>query len=269
MNISLIRNCRDTHPWQKMMTFDELARMLTTFRPAPAMGKDALPAWLPASFSGKRCARNVIEVCAFVLDIDDGTTLSRGMDLWQGHAKILHTSWSHTPEKPKFRIVFPLAEPVPASHWKRTWLELSRRARASAVTLDVKCCNGDRIYYLPATSPESDQRVGVAMPGRPLEVDWRSLPDIDALRKERHVRYYAKPPSGPDYKDAADRERLATRIGATMSGDNRAHHITCPQCGEHSVWYFIDPERMTWARCNHRLTCGWEGPLDRLDRVTA
>lgn len=263
VKISTIHSCRDTWPVTKDLSFDRLAELLTTFRPYPPGGKDTLPAWIPAWFSGKRAKRNVLVVSCFVLDIDDGTTIAQGMSLWPGYCKILHSSWSHRPEAPKFRIVFPLAEEVPQSHWKRTWLHLSTKARLEGIHLDPKCCNPDRIYYLPAVSDCSSQRIGVAMPGEPLSVNWRSLPDVDEIRSAKAKQFYRPVEGQLEWRDPAVRKAFAIRLGYELD-DERAFHGTCPSCGRKSVWFFLDPTSRSSAECNHRLTCGWRGGLGGL-----
>jgi predicted RNA-binding Zn-ribbon protein involved in translation (DUF1610 family) len=263
--VSTIRHCRDTFPTDHLVSVGELFEKLTTFRRAPRGGKDYLPAWIPARFDGKRSKKTVIEVSCFVLDIDDGTTIAQGMALWPQYQRAMHTSWSHSSGLPKFRLVFPLAEPVPAPRWKAAWGHLAAEALKAGVKLDPKCKNPDRIYYLPAINPERSERAAVAFTeGDLLRVDWRSLPDVDRVRRALNQRFVPRTPGQRDYRDPMVREQLAGEIGAHTDGE-RAFHGRCPQCGERSVWFLLEPDRWLGAKCNHEKTCGWEGPLRALE----
>ena len=50
-----------------------------------------------------------------------------------GGCWIGHTTYQHTPEKPRWRVVIPLARPVAAKRWREVW----QRARA-AVTAEAE-----------------------------------------------------------------------------------------------------------------------------------
>jgi hypothetical protein len=58
-----------------------------------------------------------------------------------------HTTWSHTPRAPRWRVVIPLAQPVPARQWSDVW----RRARAALCPeADPACKDPSRAYWLPS-----------------------------------------------------------------------------------------------------------------------
>jgi P4 family phage/plasmid primase-like protien len=65
-----------------------------------------------------------------ILDFDGGATresietgVSR-LNNGDGAAAFLYSTFSHTPETPKFRLVLPLAQPVPALDWPDVWQRL-------------------------------------------------------------------------------------------------------------------------------------------------
>jgi hypothetical protein len=63
------------------------------------------------------------------------------------------------------------------------------------------------------------------------------------------------------------RREVASRLGATVRGvgdTERADGVPCPGCGRPSAWFFLAPHRATRARCKHRKSCGWTGPLTDL-----
>jgi hypothetical protein len=59
----------------------------------------------------------------------------------------LHTTWSHQPDEPTWRVVIPLARPVVPKRWANVW----RRAHASLCPeADPSCKDASRQYYLPS-----------------------------------------------------------------------------------------------------------------------
>lgn len=67
-----------------------------------------------------------------------------------------------------------------------------------------------------------------------------------------------------DYRDPVVRAQVAAKLGAAVDGE-RAYHIRCPNCGRDDVYFFLQPERRTSAKCNHERGCGWSGPLAELE----
>tara|TARA_R110000824_G_scaffold106327_3_gene251189 strand:- start:3349 stop:4053 length:705 start_codon:yes stop_codon:yes gene_type:complete len=64
------------------------------------------------------------------------------------------------------------------------------------------------------------------------------------------------------------RMALATELGARVVGEPpKASGVICPSCGKKSIWFYIDVDRMTTARCNHQNSCGYWGSLYDLARA--
>tara|TARA_Y100001937_G_scaffold73406_1_gene99845 strand:- start:1032 stop:2036 length:1005 start_codon:yes stop_codon:yes gene_type:complete len=88
-----------------------------------AQDKRAVSLWSPTMFNGPRSKENAQELSCVVYDVDDGVT---PMTVWLKFAAsynvIVHTSYSHKPEHHKFRIILPLAQPIPAADWNRAHL---------------------------------------------------------------------------------------------------------------------------------------------------
>lgn len=130
--------------------------------------KEDAPAWVPARFrlaelpparSGPgddwdpwawRKRSEVEALTCLVLDVDDGGSLDRLVELGGEHWHWGYTTWSHTPGHPKARVVFPLAEPVPAEQWPEVWQCAARWARAYGVQADEACKDLARVYFLAA-----------------------------------------------------------------------------------------------------------------------
>lgn len=241
----------------------------------PRQLKARLPAWSPAVYpaGATRAAANVLEVSCLVLDVDGGAPLDAVWALWRDHARLLHTSWSHSASKPKCRLVVPLAEPVPAAAWGRVFAWASLQARRGGVQPDQQCSDPSRLFFAPAIPhPDHPHEARVHLDAPLLTIDWRRLPDPAEARR---AALRARPPivlppgrSAPRYQDAGSREDLAHQLGAQVAGvgvQRRADKIPCPSCGRPAVAFWFEPDRATAAWCSHRRSCGWTGPLHVLE----
>jgi hypothetical protein len=256
-----------------VLDFPTLARSLTTFRRTSAGDKTELPAWSPVRYlpeAHRRGAEGVAEVTCLVLDYDDGTELDVALRPWQDWPTIWHSSWSHTPGHPKYRLTVPLEAPIPAAHWSRVWAWAVSR---SAGKPDEKCKDPSRIYFLPAEPyPDAPRLAGVHDPGgRLLGIRPEECPDTPR----------PPPPPPPPRVNAADAHKVrrleaellkvdpgaraaaAARIGATLR-PVRAEVVTCPACSRRSVYWLLAPSSYAGAMCSHRNSCGWTGWLDQL-----
>ncbi len=127
---SVIKNSRDTCPIKVEKTWYEfLTSLLAEPRENKALSLEEYqsannetrtrikngPAWIPAVFTpdGNRVDANVMAMTAAVLDFDDGAI---NFDAVESHLNgwtfAAHTSFSHTPEKPKLRVIVPFSKPA-------------------------------------------------------------------------------------------------------------------------------------------------------------
>jgi hypothetical protein len=60
----------------------------------------------------RRCKNNVISITGIVLDVDEEMTMEQAMTKLDGIEYVLYTTFRHTPEKHKFRIVIPFSKPL-------------------------------------------------------------------------------------------------------------------------------------------------------------
>lgn len=293
--IAHVREARDTVPVPVVTTWPKLSARLTRVAPCrpdlcpPSTDagrlralKSCLPAWIPAAFrpDGRRVAADVVDLHLLVLDYDGGATIEDERWRWREFAHCGHTSWSHAMGDPKFRIVLPLAAPVAAFWWARVW------EWAQAFTghrIDEKTRNPDRIYFLPALKGPASPWFSWVNDGPWLAVEGPELPATraeleqqrraDAMRAVRDRRPYENPTREAERQarllreDPPTREAWALARGAKISARTQgriATGITCPACGDRSVWLAIDVIRATGASCNHQRTCGWHGPLTEI-----
>ena len=276
--VSFFNHAKDNRPRRIDLTLETLERRLTE-RPGPARtaNKTEVPAWSPAIFreGTTRSKSNTEAVSCLVLDYDDGTRWPVASARWDDWRHTVHSSWSHDAEKHKFRIVLPLAHPVAAKDWPRVFAWAFERDPR----IDPKCKDASRIYFLPCLRNAEAPWVGYV----------EKAPDLLDIRKlELPVLEKRRPRRSRPYVEAFDREarqenqdrlnndpgtrlNAAGSLGARLVGGGASHKATCvpcPDCGRESVWFWIDPQKASKARCNHVNSCGYEGWLDQLLGVT-
>lgn len=118
--------------------------------------KKALRLWSPACYTGARRGREgVAHLSCLVLDFDGGLSPEQASELWGEHHHILHSTWSHTPEQPKFRLCMPLARPVLSADWAHLWEWAQAHSGGRA---DPAPKSPGSTFALPAVK-SADQRV--------------------------------------------------------------------------------------------------------------
>lgn len=132
--------------------------------------KSGLEGWSPAKFSENRRARAHVEaVSAIVLD-DDSTGLPIDGTPFEAFAGVIHTSHSHTPEHPKYRIVLRCSRDMTPDEHARVWRWVRDYAAAGGQTIDEATKDPSRLWFVPA------HRAGAPyeyheLPGFVLDVD--------------------------------------------------------------------------------------------------
>lgn len=310
--LSTFRSAFDPHPRGCSSSYPALVKALTNFRvldrlpwwcgdckaggdfeegPAcPECGaersadKRGVPAWSPATYpEGVRRSKGAVtHVSCLVLDYDNGTTMDAASEVWRQWPHIVHTSWSHTEEHHKFRLVLPMARPVPVKFWPRVWAWAEKH---SGCEIDTACKDPSRLYFVPAIRsadwPHEAREVDeggthlldTAFEKLPLTKEEREAKEREVRRKSRCAALRKRPDSRPWVarraaqrllnEDPGAREQAAAHLGARLMG-GKAKGAKCPGCGRASVWWLIEPHSMAQAQCDHRNSCGWHGWLDQL-----
>ena len=267
-------------PKQLSLSWAALVRDMARFRPHHG-SKDfrlrVAPLWSPVKLrEPRRLSSAVVEVSCLVLDYDDeaALTVPQALARWDGFERCAYTTWSHSDEAPRCRVVLPLQRPVPGHLWADLYRSILADQGRGA---DPQCCDPSRAYYLPAVGsggPHSaDRRAG----------DWLDLLDRakaiadqrarrEAIRAQQRAQRAAQArarlqaPADMDRElrralgdDRDARRALAERCGAELFEGPRgtiARRLSCPSCGRAAVWFAIN---RGGAQCNHRVSCGWTG----------
>lgn len=278
MRVTYYRLTTDAYaPVPLDLSWDALAADLMRYRPISG-DKMAAPAWSPVYLTAPhRLSANVGEVCALVLDFDDGAPVAESWATWEGHARLMYTTWSHGPGCPKYRIVLPLARPVPGAWWKTLYRSILEGGGREA---DAKCIDPARLFYLPCIGAGGDHETA-REDGEWLDLYdtadglWREEQQARAEREQAARRRVAqierevKAGGGDDARvrrqlfgaDPDARRRLAEHVGAAIAAGMEgeiARHAPCPACGRRDVWWGIG---RGWARCNHIGSCGYAAHL--------
>ena len=87
-----------------------------------------------------------------MLDYDKGLPFDEAQPVWRHWFHVAHSTWSHRPDKPKFRIILPLAGPVAADQWRTVW---SWAEELAGNWIDPSMSARAATYALP-TSPGFD-----------------------------------------------------------------------------------------------------------------
>ena len=140
------------------------------------------PLFSPASFKpgSTRGKENVVEVSMLVLDFDKGHDHTQFTDHWAelGLAFVVYSTFSHSPEFPKWRAVFPIETAVEGPAWPDFWARANEHLASGLC--DPACKDASRIYYTPASEPGKEaEAFTIENVGRFLRSD-----DLPALPQE-------------------------------------------------------------------------------------
>lgn len=220
----------------KPLTWSKLAAQLQRGQEAPDR-KDQLPTWSPTIFEGgKRSRKTVKSISLFTLDLDNEVLPTQYEKLPKprpkvkevikpgkiepvlrleepnrpkqvraalpGAACVWHTSFSHGPDCPKYRFVFPLSRDVSSAEYDLLWPVLDAKLRQAGVLPDPATKDGSRTWFLPARTPAFESGI----------VEGDHL-DVDALLVEANV---ARPPTDSAV-DAATTTNT-TKVKQTKTG---------------------------------------------------
>ena len=199
---------------------------------------------------------------------------------------LAHTTYQHTPERPRWRVVLPLAASVPAKQWSQTW----RRAHAALCPeTDPNCKDASRQYYLPSHPPGAQPEARYHE-GRLL--DPATLPELPPEPKRSELRLLSptavpRDPTERERRRAADylRKVIETLARQQEPGRNNAlnraawtlgHWVAAGALDQGEVEDALfaaaernglvsDPKdgpRKTWATIRSGLSAGLRQPID-------
>lgn len=139
-----------------------------------------------AIFNGERTKENALELSLLVLDCDDGTPLQATIAKCKklDYKFAVYTTFNHSEQKHKFRIVFLLAIPVPANIYFLLWKWIVKQFPNA----DPQPKSTASMFYYPAIKTKDSPFYAESFDGKLL--DWRELQDLVVLTEEQPKQQY-------------------------------------------------------------------------------
>ncbi len=142
ITIARFNDQEDANPKIVTLTWAQLAGLLSTHQQRE--DKDG-PLWSPTEYAqAHRADRNVHALTALVFDFDHGAP---DWQLLAPYAYVAHTTWRHTAQQPRWRVVLPMTQRIAPAEWALAW-EGARQLLAP--NADDGVGEPSRMYYLPA-----------------------------------------------------------------------------------------------------------------------
>lgn len=165
LKLSFFNNRRDTTPKVGDVCPESFLRRVNREEKDGFMYCPAI--WQDEATRGKAGINYVTGVC---LDYDKaGGDLDATLQRLDGIECVFHTTHSHKPDAPKFRIILPLAEPSSVESWPL--VHRGAVALAGQEGLDSTCNQPERAYYWPSCPSEYAEYARTEhKPGRRLTV---------------------------------------------------------------------------------------------------
>jgi hypothetical protein len=164
-----------THRRIDFESWDRFTAFLRKLSERPLNGKQDAELISPAIFKpdSKRRNENVLAWAGWAaVDVDDieidgavGDYIYNRYGEWD---YIVYSTASSTIDKPKFRIIFRLAEPIQHTQIKHFWWALNSELNSIG---DTQTKDLARMYYIPATYANANNFFYVNS-GRPLDIDY-------------------------------------------------------------------------------------------------
>lgn len=204
-HLSFFHNRFDVEPKQQMLAWDDFADFLSA--PDVRLQKDGA-LFNGAVLDGTRNNENVKSLSLMMLDFDEGDptfaeVIATCKEL--GFAFAAYTTFSHSPELEKFRVIVPLAAPIPAADYPKLWQWM----RGHFPTLDIACKDLSRMFYAPAIQSNEAPYLWHIEAGEWL--DWQTL-DYSTVQPK------PERPQLPRYTPKPGDKRLTAYLNAVFEG---------------------------------------------------
>jgi hypothetical protein len=235
--------CTDLCPWQITLfregflsvaplaaTVKDLSSLQKLFSQPPIREprfvKKQLPCWSPALYApgDKRANANVQTVTALVYDFDHGKespeVVANALRK-KNVAFILHTTWSHHPSEPRYRIILFLSRPLSPEEYPQAWASGLRRIGYDA-GVDRQARNISRHYALPAQVNGEEYVSEMNLVGVPLDSD-----EISIGEKPTTKKVMTGPELRLDTQLILDTGEITSVAAMVQTGEGK-HKCMCP-----------------------------------------
>lgn len=157
--------------------------------------KQDLKLWSPALFTegARRKKEDVTHVSCLVMDHDDGTPIEVVREVWSPWFHIVHTTWSHRLDHPRFRIVLPLSQAVEATRWEKVYAWAIERSEG---VVDPTGRGIATTFALPALGSGHQAREAYSHAGALLDPVAEGLIDANEPPSDLELDAISRPSSG-------------------------------------------------------------------------
>ncbi len=258
--LSFFKHKRDTVPQMVEQSWEQLCEQFR--QPQIRAAKDGL-LFAPAVFDhAKRSKENVREVSMLTLDIDKNApelktlitqvaTLNSAYVIHSTHSHLRRTETNPDAEK-RFRVVVPLACPIPAKDFQALWQYAKQK---TGLPLDESAKDESRMFYAPAIAAKGAPYVFDMKDGEFL--NWTDLP-LDSFAANGHINANANTKRETMvFEFHEDRHaELCRRIEAQARNTGRGtYEMKCPSHngkGDSSLFYALDSKSVKCLKgCNY------------------
>ena len=155
-NIHIATSKSHTGPVEAdLVTWTFLCERLDKVLPGVKEGPGYVAANLP---DGRRTNNRVITTSLLVFDIDNKANTVTQASLEKvvrdnGYKAILHSTYSHIPEHPRFRLILAISNPIEPDDHKSVLTHVSQKLGISDF-IDKACTDISRYFYLPRCPKE-------------------------------------------------------------------------------------------------------------------
>ena len=172
LSVSAFNSETDKIPQPFERTWSDLCRRFSQSQ--RRSNKTGAQTWSPTKYKPGATRGNdgVESISCAVIDVEHQGPFESIKDRLDGYAYLAHSSFRHTPDDPRFRIVLPLVTPSLADQWPEHWERINHWLGGinDPTTKDLP-----RVYFIPC-HPAGGQPFRVVGQGRPLDIN--ELPEL-------------------------------------------------------------------------------------------
>ncbi len=167
----------------------------------------------------RRAKKNVQSVHAIGIDVEHKTEeqIEAALAILEPYEYVVYTTYSHTDEEPRYRIVVPFADPVDPKDWPDVWAGVNRLL---GMINDPATKDCSRLHFMPSCPPDAEPQSHHNGTGRFFSVE-----DIDTPSSSvEQIRAKLRGVRDPDIKPIAD----AVRQGLPYAEEGLRREKTLP-----------------------------------------
>lgn len=172
LSVCVFNSENDNIPQQYERTWADLCRRLSQSQTRPK--KSGAQTWSPTKYrpGATRGNDGVESISCAVIDVEHHGPFDAIKDRLDGYAYLAHSSFRHTAEDPRYRIVLPLVTPSLVDQWPEHWARINQWLCGIN---DPQTSDPARVYFIPCHRYGGKPFCVIGL-GEPLDVS--QLPEL-------------------------------------------------------------------------------------------